>query len=116
MRLPGGGGTPLAAGLDAAATLALGVRRAGGNPVIVLLTDGRANVARSGLGGRALAGEEAVAAARLLRAQALPTLVIDTGARPDGARRLAEAAQARYCPLPHADAGSVSAAVRAATA
>ena len=114
--LPGGGGTPLAAGLDAAATLALGVRRGGGSPVIVLLTDGRANVARSGLGGRALAGEEALAAARLLRVQGLPTLVIDTGARPDGARRLAEAAQARYCPLPHADAGSVSAAVRAATA
>ncbi|MEH3116845.1 MAG: magnesium chelatase subunit D [Methylorubrum populi] len=114
--LPGGGGTPLAAGLDAAAALALGVRRAGGSPVIVLLTDGRANVARSGLGGRALAGEEALAAARLLRAQSLPALVIDTGARPDGARRLAEAARARYCPLPHADAGSVSAAVRAATA
>ena len=114
--LPGGGGTPLAAGLDAAATLALGVRRAGGSPVIVLLTDGRANVARSGLGGRALAGEEALGAARMLRVQGLPTLVIDTGARPDGARRLAEAAQARYCPLPHADAGSVSAAVRAATA
>ncbi|BAU91913.1 magnesium chelatase subunit BchD [Methylorubrum populi] len=114
--LPGGGGTPLAAGLDAAATLALGIRRAGGSPVIVLLTDGRANVARSGLGGRALAGEEALAAARLLRVQGLPTLVIDTGARPEGARRLAEAAQARYCPLPHADAGSVSAAVRAATA
>ncbi|EHP92510.1 magnesium chelatase subunit D, partial [Methylorubrum extorquens DSM 13060] len=37
-------------------------------------------------------------------------------ARPNGARGLAEAAQGRYCPLPHADAGSVSAAVRAATA
>ncbi|CAO4143250.1 magnesium chelatase subunit D [Methylorubrum extorquens] len=114
--LAGGGGTPLAAGLDTAAALALGVRRAGGSPVIVLLTDGRANVARSGLGGRALAGEEALAAARVLRVQALPILVIDTGARPDGARGLAEAAQGRYCPLPHADAGSVSAAVRAATA
>lgn len=114
--LPGGGGTPLAAGLDAAALVALGVRRSGGNPVIVLLTDGRANVARSGLGGRALAGEEALAAGRQLRAQGLPTLVIDTGNRPDGARRLAEAARARYCPLPHADAGSLSAAVRAATA
>lgn len=114
--LAGGGGTPLAAGLDTAAALALSVRRAGGSPVIVLLTDGRANVARSGLGGRALAGEEALAAARVLRAQALPILVIDTGARPDGARGLAEAAQGRYCPLPHADAGSVSAAVRAATA
>lgn len=114
--LPGGGGTPLAAGLDTAAALALAIRRAGGSPVIVLLTDGRANVARSGLGGRALAGEEALAAARVLRVQALPILVIDTGARPDGARGLAEAAQGRYCPLPHADAGSVSAAVRAATA
>ncbi|CAO4174492.1 magnesium chelatase subunit D [Methylorubrum extorquens] len=114
--LPGGGGTPLAAGLDTAAAPALGIRRAGGSPVIVLLTDGRANVARSGLGGRALAGEEALAAARVLRVQALPILVIDTGARPDGARGLAEAAQGRYCPLPHADAGSVSAAVRAATA
>ncbi|TFZ57993.1 magnesium chelatase subunit D [Methylorubrum sp. Q1] len=114
--LAGGGGTPLAAGLDTAAALALGIRRAGGSPVIVLLTDGRANVARSGLGGRALAGEEALAAARVLRVQALPILVIDTGARPDGARGLAEAARGRYCPLPHADAGSVSAAVRAATA
>lgn len=114
--LPGGGGTPLAAGLDAAASLGLAVRRAGGTPVIVLLTDGRANVARSGLGGRALAGEEALGAGRALRHHGLRTLVIDTGSRPDGARALAEAAQARYCPLPMADAGSVRAAVRAATA
>ncbi|SFL65122.1 magnesium chelatase subunit D [Methylorubrum salsuginis] len=114
--LPGGGGTPLAAGLDAAMALGLAVRRAGGTPVVVLLTDGRANVARSGLGGRALAGEEALAAGRAIRHHGLRTLVIDTGARPDGARALAEAAQARYCPLPMADAGSVRAAVRAATA
>ncbi|MFZ4758984.1 MAG: magnesium chelatase subunit D, partial [Burkholderiaceae bacterium] len=51
--LPGGGGTPLAAGIDAAAELAAGVARRGGSPVIVLLTDGRANVARDGTGGRA---------------------------------------------------------------
>ncbi|WP_342149446.1 magnesium chelatase subunit D [Methylorubrum sp. SB2] len=114
--LPGGGGTPLAAGLDAAAALGLAVRRAGGTPVVVLLTDGRANVARSGMGGRALAAEEALAAGRALRHHGLRTLVIDTGARPDGARALAEAAQARYCPLPMADSGSVRAAVRAATA
>ena len=114
--LPGGGGTPLASGLDAATALGLAVRRAGGTPVVVVLTDGRANVARSGLGGRAVAGEEALAAGRALRHHALRTLVIDTGARPDGARALAEAAQARYCPLPMADAGSVRAAVRAATA
>ncbi|WP_457106503.1 magnesium chelatase subunit D, partial [Methylobacterium sp. P5_C11] len=46
--LPGGGGTPLAAGIDAAVAVALGVRRGGSRPAIVLLTDGRANVARSG--------------------------------------------------------------------
>lgn len=48
--LPGGGGTPLAAGIDAAVAVALGVRRGGSRPAIVLLTDGRANVARSGEG------------------------------------------------------------------
>ena len=62
--LPGGGGTPLAAGIDAAVAVALGVRRSGSRPAIVLLTDGRANVARSGEGGRARAGAEALQAAR----------------------------------------------------
>ncbi len=114
--LPGGGGTPLAAGIDAAATLALAVRRGGGSPVIVLLTDGRANVARSGEGGRSRAGEEALAAGRLLKAMGLRTLLIDTGTRPDGARRLADVADARYIPMPYADASGVSAAVRAAIA
>ena len=111
--LPGGGGTPLAAGIDAALSVALGVRRGGGRPVVVLLTDGRANVARSGEGGRARAGAEAVQAARALRAAGLPALVIDTGARGEGARAVAEAMGARYLPLPKADAGLLSAAVRA---
>lgn len=112
--LPGGGGTPLAAGIDAALTVALGVRRSGSRPVIVLLTDGRANVARSGEGGRARAGAEALQAARALRAAGLPTLVIDTGARGEGARAVADAMAARYLVLPRADAGLLSAAVRAA--
>ncbi|MDP4024883.1 VWA domain-containing protein [Methylobacterium sp. NEAU 140] len=112
--LPGGGGTPLAAGIDAALTVALGVRRGGGRPVVVVLTDGRANVARSGEGGRARAGAEALAAARALRAAGLPALVIDTGARGEGARGVAEAMGARYLPLPRADAGGLSAAMRAA--
>ena len=112
--LPGGGGTPLAAGIDAALGVALGVRRGGGRPVVVLLTDGRANVARSGEGGRARAGTEAVQAARALRAAGLSALVIDTGARGEGARAVAEAMGARYLPLPRADAGLLSAAVRGA--
>ena len=45
--LPGGGGTPLSAGIDSARILAQAVRRQGGTPLIVLLTDGRANVTRN---------------------------------------------------------------------
>ena len=50
--LPGGGGTPLASGLDEAFALAVQVRRAGGNPIVILLTDGRGNVTRDGEGNK----------------------------------------------------------------
>jgi magnesium chelatase subunit D len=113
--LPGGGGTPLAAGLDAAAALALRVRRAGGTPVVVVLTDGRANVGRDGLGGRARAQEEALAAARALRAQGGSVIVIDTSVRPEpAARALALAAAARYLALPQANAAALARAVQGA--
>ncbi|HEV7439071.1 MAG TPA: magnesium chelatase ATPase subunit D, partial [Methylobacterium sp.] len=113
--LPGGGGTPLAAGLDAALGVAEAVRRAGGTPVVVLLTDGRANIARSGEADRARAGEDALAAARAFRAAGQRAILIDTAPRPqDSARRLAAAMEARYLPLPHADAGALSVAVRGA--
>lgn len=113
--LPGGGGTPLAAGLDAGTELALCVRRGGGTPLLVVLTDGRANIARSGEPGRARAGEDALAAGRLLRASNIGAILVDTAPRPqETARRLAEAMAARYLPLPHADAGTLSLAVRRA--
>ena len=111
--LPGGGGTPLAAGIDAAYTLADAVRRRGETPTIVLLTDGRANVARDGSGGRARAEQEAVAACRLIRAARLAALVVDTSPRPhDFARRIAAEMAGRYVPLPFAGAASLSRAVR----
>ena len=113
--LPGGGGTPLAAGIDAAAALAARVRRGGSTPVVVLLTDGRANVGRDGLGGRARAQQEALAAARALGAQGQQVLLIDTSVRPEpAARALALAAGARYLPLPQADASRLARAVQAA--
>jgi len=111
--LPGGGGTPLAAGLDAALSVAATVRRGGGNPVVVVLTDGRANVARSGEGGRARAGDEALQAARAIRQAGLPVLVVDTGARGGGARTLAEAMAARYLALPRSDGSAIGAAAKA---
>lgn len=116
--LPGGGGTPLAAGLDAAAALADALARKGVTPTVVLLTDGRANVARDGTKGRGgKAEEDAVGAARTLRAQGTRALLLDTSAQPtDGARRLAAEMGALYVPLPHADAARLSGVVRAATA
>ena len=114
--LPGGGGTPLATAIDVAASVAEGLRRRGQSPVIVLLTDGRANVARDGTGGRERAQSEATQAARQLSALQVPLLFIDTSPKPQPeAAQLASAMRARYLPLPHAGAAAVSLAVRAAT-
>ncbi len=112
--LPGGGGTPLAAGIDAARSLSEGVIRGGGTAVVVLLTDGRANVGRDGIGGRQRARSDAEAAARGLAGCGAVSLVLDTSPRPQAAARgLAEAMTARYLPLPHADATVLNQAVRA---
>jgi magnesium chelatase subunit D len=112
--LPGGGGTPLAAGIDAAVELADGVQRRGGTPVVVLLTDGRANVSREGIGGRAQAAEDALASARAFRVAELKALVVDMSPRPrPDAEKLAHEMGAVYLPLPHADAAALSGAVQA---
>lgn len=111
--LPGGGGTPLAAGIDAAEELAASVQRRGGTPVIVLLTDGRANVGRDGMGGRARAEQEALQAAQRLRIAGRTVLLVDTSPRASPvAQSLAEAMAARYLPLPYADAAVLSRAVQ----
>lgn len=113
--LPGGGGTPLAAGIDAARRLADDVARRGRTPVVVLLTDGRANIARDGNPGRPQAGEDAAQSARTLRAAGHACLLVDTSPRPaETARRLAAEMGAVYLPLPYADAAALSRAVAAA--
>jgi magnesium chelatase subunit D len=115
--LPGGGGTPLAAGILAAAMLVDQVRRAGTTPMLVLLTDGRANVGLDGQGGRMRAQEDAMAASRRLRALGCQTVLIDTSPRPEpAAAALALALGARYLPLPQADARTLSGAVHARAA
>ena len=111
--LPGGGGTPLAAGIDAAAALASGVRRSGASPLVVLLTDGRANIARGGQPGRTQAQADALAAARAFGAAGTPALWIDTSQQPGEASLvLAATMHARWIPLPHAAADTLSSAVR----
>jgi magnesium chelatase subunit D len=115
--LPGGGGTPLASGLDAARAVAEAERRRGRTPLVVLMTDGRANIARDGTApGRARAEEEALDAARRLAFEVrAAAIVVDIAPRPQPfARKLAEAMRAMHVPLPHADATRLSSAVRAA--
>jgi len=115
--LPGGGGTPLAAGIEAGAALAEGIRRKGETPVVVLLTDGRANIARDGSPGRARAEADALAAAKALGAAGVASLVIDMSPQPQPtAARIADAMRGRYLPLPYADATALSVAVRGAAA
>ncbi len=112
--LPGGGGTPLASGIDAARALAEAVARKGQTPVIVLLTDGRANVGRTAKGGRPAAEADAKDAARALGLTGTRTLVIDTSPRSEPfARTLADAMRARYIALPYASSHKLSEAVRA---
>jgi len=112
--LPGGGATPLATAIGAAAALADAVRRKGRTPAIVFMTDGRANIDRDGKPGRVKAQADAMTAARALWAEGVSTLLIDTSpqAQPQAAE-LSAAMGARYVPLPHADAAGVSRAVNA---
>ncbi|MBX9751464.1 MAG: magnesium chelatase subunit D [Roseococcus sp.] len=111
--LPGGGASPLASGLDGALTLARLERRAGRTPLIVVLTDGRANMARDGRTGRPIAEEDALAVAKLLSAEKHSTLIVDTAPRPQPfSSTLAAAAGGRCLPLPQAGAQALAGAVR----
>ena len=113
--LPGGGGTPLAAGLNEAWVLADHANRRGETPVVILMTDGRANVDHTGGTDRTQAKSDAQAAARRLRATGITSLLIDTSPRPrQTARELAGAMGGHYLPLPHADASALSQAVKTA--
>ena len=113
--LPGGGGTPLAAGMLTAFDQAIHAKRRGLTPTVAILTDGRANVALDGTGNRKQAATDAQTIARTLRAHGIDALVIDTGNRPEPAlRELAGILQATYLPLPRADAQRLAQSVAAA--
>ena len=112
--LPGGGGTPLASAMDAALALAEQIRRKGETPILVLLTDGRGNIARDGTPGRAQAALDSQAAAAALRLAGVTALLVDTSAQPHpAAQALARTMGAQYLALPYAGAQAVSQAVRA---
>jgi len=107
--LPGGGGTPLAAGVSTACDLAQMAARRGLTPSLALLTDGRANIDLDGQPDRQRAQDDALSAAARAGRGLPGGIVIDTGRRPSPTlATLAKRAAASYVPLPRADAASLS--------
>ena len=98
--LPAGGATPLAAALDLATCMVTDLRRDGGDVTTVLLTDGRANVGRDGVPGRARGESDALSAAARLRAAGGEVVYVDAARRPEPfAQRLIAALCARSVAL-----------------
>ncbi len=105
----GGGGTPLAAGMSLCRQEALRARRHGLTTLVVLLTDGRANVARDGSANREQAREDAHVLARQYRADGISSMVVDTGRRASSdLQELANIMAGRYQILPNAKADQLS--------
>jgi magnesium chelatase subunit D len=113
--LPGGGGTPLASALDKGFQLADQVRRADASPIVIVLTDGRANVTREGDGNKVKALEESAVAARAFAAHRIPSMVVDVSPEPSRhARELAVQMGANYFSMPRAQASDIARPVTAA--
>jgi magnesium chelatase subunit D len=118
--LPAGGGTPLSAGLAKAIELARLARLRGmSQTMVVLFTDGRANVglgARRRNGGSEI-GEELKQLGALLRSEEISSVVVDTKSRfvsSGEGEALARTLGARYFYLPRSDAGAVYDAISSA--
>jgi magnesium chelatase subunit D len=111
--LPGGGGTPLASAIQAALLQARSLQRAGSTPMLVMLSDGRANVTAAGIGGRTQAQADAQTMADQWRLSGFAALWIDTALQPEPqAQNLAQHMGAHYFPMPHVQAQRMAAVVQ----
>lgn len=100
--LPGGGGTPLATALQHMCLQAQALQRSGTTPLLVVLSDGRANVTLQGLGGREQAHSESLQWAQACARLGVAALWIDTGLQANGmALPIARAMHAHYLHMPH---------------
>ncbi len=109
--LPVGGSTPLAAGLQAALGVAAAEKRRDPTTVswIVLITDGRANVGRTGTPG----SDDALKAARQVASSGVHAIVIDTDTtgKSGAAIAIATAARCDYVRLPVINGSGIVASV-----
>jgi magnesium chelatase subunit D len=110
--MPAGGATPLAAGLAAALEVARGAE----DTLLVLLTDGRANVARAE---EVAVRQDLEGVCFAVRSAGIAAVVIDTAngfVSAGEAERLASMLGARYAALPRANARAIVERVNAETA
>jgi magnesium chelatase subunit D len=108
--LPGGGPTPLVSGIEAALALGLGEKAKGNTPLILLLSDGRGNVARDGTPGRAQAAADLKDATVRAARSGVAMVLVDTARWPTAeTKALASSMGARYVPLPFADSNAMGA-------
>jgi magnesium chelatase subunit D len=111
--LPAGGGTPLASALRLALEVAQQQVRLGVTPVLVMLSDGRANVDLQGMGGREAAQRDVRALAQAWAHCRLTALWLDTSTQPDPlAQQWARLMTAHYLPMPHAQSERMANAMR----
>jgi magnesium chelatase subunit D len=110
--LPGGGGTPLALALKMACEQSIQLQRQGVTPILVMLSDGRANVNLQGLGGRVQAQADALQWVKQWRQTGHRSLWIDTSIQPDPqVQNLADAMGASYMPMPQVQAQRMATAM-----
>jgi len=84
-------------------------------PSVILLTDGRGNIALDGAADRTLAEADAKRVAQGLAGRQVDTLILDTGRRPERSLQgLAKILNGHYMALPRADAHTLSETVSTA--
>jgi magnesium chelatase subunit D len=106
--MPGGGGTPLASAIRDSAQFGKKLKSKGQTPLIILLTDGRANVSIDGIGGREDAFKDALSCSNQARLEQLQILFIDTSLKPQETnQQIAHHLGAHYLPLPQGKSASV---------
>ncbi|MFN3172852.1 MAG: magnesium chelatase subunit D [Hyphomicrobiales bacterium] len=115
--VPGGGGTPLAAGLDAGLEVALECQRIGRSPRLVVMSDAQANVGHDPATGRAGAHADALGSAQRIARYRIAGLFIDTSPQRGGKRKqspapskaleIANAMHAIHLALPHPNAAGL---------
>ena len=104
----------MANGLRAAGELAIKSASQGKTPLIVVLTDGRANITLDGMPNRAVALEQSGNIGRWISGLGFKSVVLDVGNRSNPAlAKVARNMNSLYFPLPRADALRISKTIEA---